>query len=340
MIIGISGKIGSGKDTVANIITNLIADKLQRAETGEVNYYDYPANAAMCDWEVKRFAYKLKKIVAILTGCNVADLESQEFKSSYLPDIWNVREAVLDEISPRQLCIDLGFGDLFNPVGKALSKEAFQQFQEDKLKFYKKAKEEGWSLTGRLFTRGRTIDKRFTYREVLQRVGTEAMRGQLHTQVWVNALFAEYRGYIHFMCDRCGSDDIEDLVENHCPNCKGAESEGDITKVFQDPPNWLIADLRFPNELSAIKDRGGITLRVNRTLEHQVVARTNKKANATLFTEEDTDKSTFDKLRKFDNHPSEIALDKAPFDYVITNDGTLEELKEKVKQLLIELKLL
>jgi len=33
-------------------------------------------------------------------------------------------------------------------------------------------------------------------------------------------------------------------------------------------------------------------------------------------------------------HPSEIALDDAYFDHVISNDGTIEDLIEKVRQVL------
>ena len=35
-------------------------------------------------------------------------------------------------------------------------------------------------------------------------------------------------------------------------------------------------------------------------------------------------------------HPSETALDDAEFDYEIINDGTIEDLIEKVKEILIK----
>jgi hypothetical protein len=35
-------------------------------------------------------------------------------------------------------------------------------------------------------------------------------------------------------------------------------------------------------------------------------------------------------------HPSETALDDAKFDYEIINDGTIEDLIEKVKEILIK----
>lgn len=66
-------------------------------------------------------------------------------------------------------------------------------------------------------------------------------------------------------------------------------------------PRLVISDVRFPNELQAIRDRGGIVLRINRPFHGA--------ANA---------------------HASETALDSADFDVVIENDGTLEDLREKV----------
>jgi hypothetical protein len=63
----------------------------------------------------------------------------------------------------------------------------------------------------------------------------------------------------------------------------------------------LFTDVRFPNEKDAIESRGGIVLRVNR--------------NTGLK----------------DNHVSETALDDANFQYVIDNNGTLEEYNRKVE---------
>jgi dephospho-CoA kinase len=65
-LIGISGKIGSGKDTVAAIIQEL-----------------YP------QYEVKKFAGKLKDIASILTGIPVEKFEDQEFKKTDLGKEWS-----------------------------------------------------------------------------------------------------------------------------------------------------------------------------------------------------------------------------------------------------------
>jgi hypothetical protein len=135
-----------------------------------------------------------------------------------------------------------------------------------------------------------------TYREFLQKLGTEAMRNGLHEDVWVNALFADYRG----------------------------------PKMSEyNPSNWIITDMRFPNELEAVVERKGITIRVVRPKIESVV----------------------DKMRPYSDlvhygipmpveHPSETALDDAKFHYEIINDGSIKDLIEKVKQILITEKII
>lgn len=121
-----------------------------------------------------------------------------------------------------------------------------------------------------------------TVREFLQKLGTEAMRDGLHTNVWVNALFADYK---------------KDWgIESNLPH-----SEFLNLKY----PNWIITDMRFPNEMEAVVKRHGITIRVVRP---------------------GTAAGT---------HPSETALDDVKFDYEIINDGTMEELVKKVRKILV-----
>lgn len=66
---------------------------------------------------------------------------------------------------------------------------------------------------------------------------------------------------------------------------------------------WIIPDVRFPNEKKAIEDAGGIVIRVERPNIPQM------------------------------NHISETALDDTEFPYTIQNDGTLIDLRVKVKEL-------
>jgi hypothetical protein len=116
-------------------------------------------------------------------------------------------------------------------------------------------------------------------REFLQKLGTEAMRNGLHTNVWVNALFADY-----------------------VPNWKfeGEGIEIDDVSLIKAYPNWIITDMRFPNEMEAVKERGGITVNVIRPGISP------------------------------GTHESDFALVGAKFDYEIINDGSIEQLFEKV----------
>ena len=74
--------------------------------------------------------------------------------------------------------------------------------------------------------------------------------------------------------------------------------------------DYLITDVRFKSEAKGIKDLEGIIVRVNR-----------EGAGA-------------------GNHISEIDLDDYSFDYVINNDGSMEDLLLKVKEFCIAYKLI
>ncbi len=151
MVIGVSGKIGSGKDTFAELF---------------ITYVKYKYGII---FENKKFAYNLKKIVSILTGNSMEDMLSREGKLKYLPE---------------------------------------------------------WGMT---------------IGEMQQKIGTEAIRNNIHPDAWVLSLFGTYRK----------NDDF-----------------------------WIITDVRFKNEANIIKERGGIVIRLNgdplnsksgdnRNMEHQ-----------------------------------------------------------------------
>ena len=204
-LIGISGKIGSGKDTTAELIQLVTTYGLNHAiEIRAVasRLLDDPEltkfTVQNCNWKIVKYAYKLKQIASFLTGIPIDKFESQDFKKTQMAPEW---------------------GNL-------------------------------------------------SVREFLQTLGTNALRDQLHEDVWINALFSD----------------------------------------FDDSSNWLITDVRFPNEAEAIKNKGGILVRVDRGL------------------------STGD-------HPSETALDDYEFDYVIPNKGNLEKLLEEVIKFVLKYEL-
>ncbi len=224
MIIGINGKIGSGKDTVGKIIQWLTKPEPDGQYIGFQTYDDYTLEK-LSPFKIKKFAGKLKQTASLLTGIDIEKFEDQEFKKTNLSDEWS----------------------------------SLQQSGRSKVLLP------------------------MTVREFLQKLGTEAMREGLHTNVWVNALFADYKYEIH---------------RSEVPT----RAAGFIDQHVY--PNWIITDMRFPNEMEAVELRKGVTIKVVRP---------------------GTSVGT---------HPSETALDDAYFDHVISNNGTIQDLVEKVRQIL------
>lgn len=128
MILSCNGKIGSGKSTFSEMIKKL--DKR---------------------FEEKSFAFKLKQIVALITGTNIEENLSQEGKKTVIPEF-----------------------------GKSLG-------------------------------------------EIQQIIGTEVMRNNFDSDVWVKSLFMDYKPERDF---------------------------------------WIISDVRFINEVNYIKNMGGIVIRL------------------------------------------------------------------------------
>ena len=157
-----------------------------------------------------------------------------------------------------------------------------------------------------------------TPRSLLQKIGTDLLRNQLHPNTWVNATFADYKveGTISIVKSINNTQEVNIDLSNkkHRNLIQGEEIHKNISLI----PNWIITDVRFPNELQAIKDRGGINIRINRPCSicggvgyHKLDCRPSE-------------------------HISETALDNAEFDYVIENDCTIDDLIEKVREILIK----
>lgn len=172
-------------------------------------------------------------------------------------------------------------------------------------------------------------------REFLQKLGTEAMRDGLHTNVWVNALFADYK---------------TKWVST------GDAIEEDEVSLEKEYPNWIITDMRFENELEAVEKRNGITIRVVRYKVGDKVywADPENISSGTYeisevyqdfcciyndFSETEVPYHEI-KHKSASLHASETALDDAKFDYEIINNGTIEELVEKVREILTKEKLI
>ncbi len=269
MVVGISGKKQSGKNTVASIIQWL-------TDTVEQEIWDNNFEAFLSvnrlgintfSWNQKQFAEKLKQIVCLLIGCTMKQLEDNNFKEKELGEEWRVyfwsHYKVKRDSDPNGR-----LGKLYITKEEALEEQR------------------KWSPN---FEDGEISTYILTPRKLLQLLGTECGRQIIHPNIWINALMSEYKG----ICQRTKSID-------KCNICYNGQEENQCRRY----PNWIITDVRFPNEAKAIKDRGGIIIRVNRAM---------------------TSKS-------IDTHESETALDNyTDFNYIIDNKGNIEDLIEGVK---------
>lgn len=90
---------------------------------------------------------------------------------------------------------------------------------------------------------------------------------------------------------------------------------------YEEDSNWIITDLRYPQELQAITERKGITIRIARPCTECGLYESHKMS------------CSYNKLED----ESETALDDyQSWDYRILNDGTVDDLIEKVRDILIE----
>jgi len=105
---------------------------------------------------------------------------------------------------------------------------------------------------------------------------------------------------------------MDELFNEHFLNNK--------SEIHYKLPNWIITDMRFPNEMDAVKAKGGITIRIQRFKQISENIRVHHGIGVP--------------------HPSETALDDHKFDYVIDNDSSISDLIDKVRTILIKEKVI
>jgi len=111
-LIGISGKIGTGKDTVATLI-NIICRYPDFSNSTIEHFYTNNNEFIAKMWEIKKFAGKMKSIASILTGIPEYKFEDQEFKKELLGPEWGKvnKNVPLNSITPSE---DIEFNNLMS----------------------------------------------------------------------------------------------------------------------------------------------------------------------------------------------------------------------------------
>lgn len=278
-IISINGKIGSGKDTIAEIVQYLTDigvcsdPDVKLSEDSFATYKsfeDWRNRILNFDvytpiWKRRKFADKLKDIVCLLIGCTREQLEDPDFKNKGLGEEW-----------VRYLILDKGYNDELIDIQSSLELAEYH-----------------WGADTQSYE---INEEELTPRKILQLLGTEAGRNIIHPNIWVNALFSDYG------------------------NSKAQ--------------HWIITDMRFPNEKKAVEDRSGITIKIERKTELRYSKLWREFQKQTDFDQWDDflrAKGLFDSVY----HSSETALDNDEnWDYIIENNGSMEELVEKVRNVL------
>ena len=302
MIISLSGKKQSGKDTIADIIKSLIYCKIDGIELSEENFESI-RHCIIHNYKVKKFAGKLKEVAAIMLGCKPSDFESEEFKNSTLSEEWWYYKTTYKDMS----------GNLQSEIIAPYLEEYRTEIQND------------------LFSLSKNyVLVRMTPRIFLQKFATDAVRTNLHPCSWINSTLADYN-----------------------------------SKEF-----WVITDTRFENEVNAIryKEPKFLNIRVDRwqTFEQwckqyegfvtfiknpEGLLSDNKISSNDFLTQfllsnsfQDcfkANRETIDILIDNLDHESETQLDGyGNFDYLIRNEGSIGDLIDKVRNIMIDKKIL
>jgi len=185
----------------------------------------------------------------------------------------------------------------------------------------------------------RYVEIQMTPRLLIQLMGTECGRKIIHPDIWVNALMNEYKIKPTYQAEMLslGTSNLQ------------KEKIGKF--IYDKLPNWVITDLRYPNEMDAIVKRKGITIRIERWIDRELT----EDEATTMYAEELDDvygiddngiESMIDSAEDFNNftrfvtsikwstHSSETALDEVDFEFKVNNDGTLIDLIKQIRYIL------
>lgn len=170
MIIGISGKKQSGKDTVALILQYYTIPKNQRT----ISVYEWlELGSTVYTPEIigekylpnKKFASKLKDISSYLLNVPLKNFEDESFKETLLPSVWDIFTV---KYSDRLLTHNV----------------LFSKFQ-DAYDFFVQCINLG-------FEAQEPVESLMTYRDFLIKLGTDGAREQVHPNIWVYSTMSEY----------------------------------------------------------------------------------------------------------------------------------------------------
>lgn len=189
-----------------------------------------------------------------------------------------------------------------------------------------------------------------TPRRFMQLLGTELGRDLIHPELWSKRTLMDYK---------VRHDDYTfGMYFKRCMNCDTKMSFVGKSQLFCKScckigvePSWIITDVRFPEEVEAIKKLGGVVWRIERKgiKEAEVSVRARKRffkgleenglepVPFKLITLNDEFSKIYEEeWENYEEHYSETALDNyGKFDEIITNDSTIKDVESQVLGLLL-----
>lgn len=284
------------------------------------------------NFEVKKFADKLKYWVCTLIGCTIDQLEDSTYKETPLGPEWTI---------------------WYWRYREHLAKHG-QRF--GKIYISKEEAEVKGLLTTQIESIAELVSEILTPRKLLQLLGTECGRNIIHPNIWVNALMKDYVPEKEYI----GHGDYTEwepswiITDVRFPNEAAAiKSKGGIIIRINrnkrtsdrwqefypairvlDPDGWNRQNYQF----SWFEEYITLEEYKDRVMGSTCMTELSKIKN---FDASKNRIEVFNQIFQIDEHESETALDNYPhFDAILSNDGTVQELEPKVKEALINLKYL
>lgn len=146
MLIGISGKIGSGKDT--------LADMFKLAAPG-------------LNFEVRKYAGKLKEVASLISGIPIEKFEDQEFKKTFLSSDWDVYhtqylyDPYMDQQVPMSMNQQMTVRDFLQKLGTDAMRNGLHQNTWINATYADYTPDKNWIITDvRFLNEARSIQNR------------------------------------------------------------------------------------------------------------------------------------------------------------------------------------
>lgn len=308
-IISLTGKLQSGKDLTGKIIKCLTANysnnEILDAITKKGDYELLPF-LDESNWEIKKFAAKVKQVASLILGVPVEKFEDNEYKNSYLGPEWDYIK-MSDGWVPTYM----------NPDNRNLEKPAEPIHNR---------------MTVREFLQRIGTDA--------MRVGLH--ENTWVNALFADYKHPHFMyGNTPYVLQKDGGYQPADINHNGMH-----KTDMERLGATYHEMNWIITDTRFPNELDAIKKHNGIRVKVHRPVDLRLPELNAQWPNAPLLTEpDDTDfldwllEANPEEFKKH-GHVSELIWNNLEFDYTLVNDCDLDEYIERVIEMLQHFKII